>query len=60
MLVVGIVLLGVFVVWDLRVAKRPVVPAHYFDNRAVVGASLIGFFDFVRLVLLHKSLYIVC
>ncbi|KII88069.1 hypothetical protein PLICRDRAFT_176809 [Plicaturopsis crispa FD-325 SS-3] len=57
MLVVGLVLLGVFAVWDLRVAKRPVIPAHYFENRAVVGASLIGFFDFVSFYLTFTYLF---
>lgn len=49
MLVVGIVLLFVFALWDLRFAKRPVIAPRFVRNPSVVLASLIGFFDFVGL-----------
>lgn len=47
MLIVGVVFLGVFVYWDLRVATRPVIAPRFWKNRSVIFAALIGFFDFV-------------
>ena len=47
MLVVGVFLLAVFAIWDLRFAKRPVVAPRFLRNRGVVLAAWIGFFDFV-------------
>jgi hypothetical protein len=47
MLVVGIVLLLVYGLWDFKYAKRPVIPMRFIKNRGVLGAALIGFFDFV-------------
>ena len=51
MLVVGVVLLFVFTLWDGRYAARPVVPPRFLRNRAFLGAAWIGFFDFVRSLL---------
>ena len=48
MLVLGVVILFVFGIWDLRYASRPVIAARFVRNRSVIGASFIGFFDFVR------------
>ena len=48
MLVVGVVLLFVFAVWDFKFASRPVIPFRFVRNRTVVIGSLVGFFDFVR------------
>ena len=50
MLVVGIVLLSLFAIWDLRFASRPVIAPRFIRNRSVVIASLIGFLDFVGLL----------
>lgn len=47
MLVVGIVLLFAFTMWDGLVAKRPVMPLRFLRNRSFIGAAWIGFFDFV-------------
>lgn len=47
MLVVGIVLLFGFTMWDSFVAQRPVVPFRFWKNRSFIGAAWIGFFDFV-------------
>lgn len=49
MVVIGCVLLPVFVFWDFKFAKFPVVERRFIFNRSVVGAALIGFFDFVRI-----------
>ncbi|KII91403.1 hypothetical protein PLICRDRAFT_173255 [Plicaturopsis crispa FD-325 SS-3] len=57
MIVVGCVLLPIFAIWDIKFAKRPVIPLSYLKNRAVVAASLIGFFDFVSFYLTFTYLY---
>ncbi|KAK0190166.1 drug:h+ antiporter [Armillaria mellea] len=40
-----------------KFAKFPVVPWRYVKNRSVVGASLIGFFDFISFYLTYVYLY---
>lgn len=55
LLVVGSILLGVFVYWNMRVASRPVIPPHLAQNRTVVLGALIGFFDFVSQVRVLQS-----
>lgn len=57
MIVVGCVLLCVFIVWDARFAKRPLMPARFLRNRAFVGAAWIGFLDFVSFYLTNTYLY---
>ncbi|EKM58957.1 uncharacterized protein PHACADRAFT_25102 [Phanerochaete carnosa HHB-10118-sp] len=57
MLVIGIVLLFVFIVWDTRFAKRPIMPPRFLRNRAFIGATWIGFFDFVSFYLTNTYLY---
>ncbi len=47
MLVVGCVLLLFIAPWEAKVAKYPVLPGRFLKNKSIVGASLIGFFDFV-------------
>jgi hypothetical protein len=47
MIVVGGCLLPIFAAWDLRYTQYPVIPWRHLKNWSVVGASLIGFFDFV-------------
>jgi hypothetical protein len=44
----GMILIPVFALWDFKWAKYPVIPFRFVVNRSVVGASLIGAFDFVR------------
>lgn len=60
MLVVGLVLLPVFVLWELRFASRPVIAPRFMVNRAVVGASIIGFFDFVGVFLRLDFIWLRC
>lgn len=55
MLVIGVTLLALFAVWDLRYASRPVIAPRFIRNRSIVIASLIGFFDFVRLLFSYLS-----
>jgi hypothetical protein len=46
-LVIGICLLPVFVVYEWKVARYPIIPRRFVTNRSVVIAMLIGSFDFV-------------
>ncbi|KAJ8689327.1 hypothetical protein PTI98_013359 [Pleurotus ostreatus] len=57
MIVIGGVLIPVFFMYDWKLAKYPVVPARLLKNRSVVGASLIGFFDFVSFYLTFTYLF---
>lgn len=48
MLVLGFVLIPLFVFYEWKYAKHPVVPKRFVTNRSFVIATTIGFFDFVR------------
>jgi len=47
------VLIPFYLVWEWKFTKYPVVAKRFVLNRAVVLASLIGAFDFVRLSIYH-------
>lgn len=47
MIVIGFGILPFFVIWESKFAKFPVVPRRFLGNLSVMGASMIGFFDFV-------------
>ncbi|KAK0442475.1 drug:h+ antiporter [Desarmillaria tabescens] len=57
MVVIGCVLFPLIGPWEFKFAKFPVVPWRYVKNRSVVGASLIGFFDFISFYLTYVYLY---
>lgn len=57
MLAMGVVLLAVFAVWDLRYATMPVIAPRFVRNRSVVCAACIGFFDFMSFYLTYTYLY---
>ncbi|KAK0453763.1 drug:h+ antiporter [Armillaria borealis] len=46
MLVIGCVLFPAVGPWEFKFAKYPVIPMRFITNFTVVGASLIGFFDY--------------
>lgn len=46
MVVVGIVLLATFLVWDLKFAKRPLIPVR-MANGTIIAACAIQVFDFL-------------
>ena len=50
MIVVGCVLLVTFFVYDIKFAKTPILSKQFIENKAVVAASWIGFFDFVSVL----------
>ncbi|KDN44660.1 hypothetical protein RSAG8_05425, partial [Rhizoctonia solani AG-8 WAC10335] len=57
MLTVGPILLIAFGIYEWKFASHPIVPMRFLRNRAVVGAALIGFFDFVSFYLTFSYLY---
>jgi MFS family permease len=57
MLAMGVVLLAMFAVWDLRYATMPVIAPRFIRNRSVVCSALIGFFDFMSFYLTYTYLY---
>ncbi|KAJ7444936.1 drug:h+ antiporter [Mycena latifolia] len=57
MFVAGMILVPAFALWDSRWAKYPVIPFRFAINRSVVGASLIGAFDFMAFYLTFTYLY---
>ncbi|KAG8793831.1 hypothetical protein FRC12_001461 [Ceratobasidium sp. 428] len=57
MLTVGPILLILFGIYEWKFASHPIVPMKFLRNKAVVGAALIGFFDFVSFYLTFSYLY---
>ncbi|KAG8715583.1 hypothetical protein FRC09_016490 [Ceratobasidium sp. 395] len=57
MLAVGPILLILFGIYEWKFASHPIVPMKFLRNKAVVGAALIGFFDFVSFYLTFSYLY---
>ena len=57
MLVVGGVLFPVFLVYEWRIPAKPVVPMRWLRRGPILGACLIGFFDFVSFYLQYTYLY---
>ncbi|KAF8598531.1 drug:h+ antiporter [Ceratobasidium sp. AG-I] len=57
MLTLGPILLIAFGLYEWKFASHPVVPMKFLRNKAIVGAALIGFFDFVSFYLTFSYLY---
>ncbi|KAJ7273294.1 hypothetical protein C8J57DRAFT_1506822 [Mycena rebaudengoi] len=57
MFLLGIILIPIFAMWDFGWAKYPVIPRRFVVNKSVVGASVIGFFDFMSFYLTFTYLY---
>ncbi|KAK7447416.1 hypothetical protein VKT23_014125 [Stygiomarasmius scandens] len=57
MIVIGCCLLPVFGVWDVKLAKFPVIPYRFLKNRSIAIASAIGFFDFISFYLTFTYLF---
>ncbi|KEP44899.1 drug:H+ antiporter [Rhizoctonia solani 123E] len=57
MLTVGPILLIAFGLYEWKIAPHPIVPMKFLRNKAIVGAALIGFFDFVSFYLTFSYLY---
>ena len=57
MLVVGGVLFPLFLIYEWKVPAKPVVPMRWLRRGPILGACLIGFFDFVSFYLQYTYLY---
>lgn len=57
MIVVGVVLFPIFIVFEWKFPKKPVVPMRWLRRGPILGACLIGFFDFVSFYLQYTYLY---
>ncbi|KAG9099375.1 hypothetical protein FRC06_005345 [Ceratobasidium sp. 370] len=57
MLTVGPTILILFGIYEWKFASHPIVPMKFLRNKAIVGAALIGFFDFVSFYLTFSYLY---
>lgn len=56
-IVIGIVLIPVFILYEWKVARYPVIPKRFLTNRSVVIALIIGSFDFISFYLSYTYLY---
>ncbi|KAJ7343319.1 major facilitator superfamily domain-containing protein [Mycena albidolilacea] len=55
--VLGLLFIPVFALWNFRWANYPVIPFRFVVNRSVIGASLIGAFDFLAFYLTYTYLF---
>lgn len=56
LLLTGLAIAPVFFVWEAKYARRPVIPGRFWRNRSVVGASVVGAFDFASFYLTYTYL----
>ncbi|CED82571.1 Predicted transporter (major facilitator superfamily) [Phaffia rhodozyma] len=57
MIVLGVCLIPVTVIYEVKIAKKPVAPYRFFKNRNISAACAIGFLDFVSFYLSYTYLY---
>lgn len=57
MIVVGVILFPIFLFYESRVPRNPIVPFAFLKNKSILGACLIGFFDFVSFYLQFTNQY---
>ncbi|KAL1409007.1 hypothetical protein Q8F55_005831 [Vanrija albida] len=57
MITVGAVMFPVFLLYEFFVPKRPVFPMRWLLRMPILGACLIGFFDFVSFYLQYQFLF---
>jgi len=57
MIIIGCVLFPIFLVFEWKVPRKPVVPMRWLRRGPILGACLIGFFDFVSFYLQYTYLY---
>ncbi|KAF6745245.1 drug:h+ antiporter [Ephemerocybe angulata] len=55
--VIGILLIPVYLIWEWKFAKHPVVAKRFVTNRTVVLAALIGGFDFISFYISFTYLF---
>lgn len=56
-LFLGLLLVPVFVIYELRIPAKPAMPLQWLRRGPILGACLIGFFDFVSFYLQYTYLY---
>ncbi|KAJ9122246.1 hypothetical protein QFC22_001666 [Naganishia vaughanmartiniae] len=57
MLLGGLVLFPIFCWYETKFPRLPLVPYRFLRNKSILGACLIGFFDFVSFYLQYTNLY---
>lgn len=57
MILIGTLTFPVFLIYEWRVPPSPVVPMRWLSRGPILGACLIGFFDFVSFYLQYTYLY---
>ncbi|WWD18029.1 hypothetical protein CI109_102476 [Kwoniella shandongensis] len=57
MIVVGGILFPLFLIFEWKFPRKPVVPMRWLKRGPILGACLIGFFDFVSFYLQYTFLY---
>jgi nitrate reductase NapE component len=57
MVVIGVVIFPIFIVYEWLVPARPVVPMRWLRRLPILGACLIGFFDFISFYLQYTYLF---
>jgi hypothetical protein len=57
MLVVGGIVFPAFLIYEWKVPAKPVVPMRWLRRGPILGACLIGFFDFTSFYLQFTYLY---
>ncbi|ORX37004.1 major facilitator superfamily domain-containing protein [Kockovaella imperatae] len=57
MIAVGALLFPAFLLYEWKIPKKPVLPMRWLRQSAILGACLIGFFDFISFYLQYTYLY---
>lgn len=57
MIILGLILLPVFVIYEAKYPAKPVVPMRWLGRGPILGACLIGFLDFTSFYLQYTYLY---
>lgn len=57
MIVIGAILFPIMIIYEWKVPAKPVVPMRWLRRGPILGACLIGFFDFVSFYLQYTYLY---
>ncbi|KAJ6531076.1 hypothetical protein B0H19DRAFT_1082056 [Mycena capillaripes] len=57
MVIGGVVTLPIFIFWETKRAKHPVIPWRLLRNRTILAGCTINFFDFVSFYLTYGELY---
>ena len=56
MIIIGLLVLPIFLVYE-HIPPKPILPMRWLRRGPILGACLIGFFDFVSFYLQYTYLY---